>query len=85
MCLAKSFATLGFFTPTAGKPAFSDRNTSAALMPEAVTTSVCGAPVGLAGVGSSFPHCAFRKAGSLSKLRGSVQLLLSLMVRAAAC
>lgn len=84
MCFANNLATLGFFTPAFGSPAFNDRNTSAALIPDAVTTSVCGAPVGLAGVGASSPHCFFRKAERLSRVRGSVHVLVSLMVRAIA-
>lgn len=82
MCLANSFDTLGFITPTLGSPDFNDLKTSAALIPEAVTTIVCGAPVGLDGVGSSFPHCFLRNAERLSRALGLDQLLVSLIVRA---
>ena len=82
MCLANSLATFGFFTPSFGNPDFSDLKTSAALIPEAVTTRVCGAPVGLAGVACSFPPCFFKNGERFSKLRVSVQVLVSLMVHA---
>ena len=43
---------------------------------------VCGAPFALFEDGCRVAHCAFRKAESLSDVRGSVQLLVSRTVLA---
>lgn len=82
MCLANNLPTLGFLTPSLGRPALSDLQASAARIPDKVMMIVCGAPTGFFGVGSSDVHCDFRNADSLSVVRGSVQLLLSRTVRA---
>lgn len=82
ICFANNFETLGFFTPCLGRPVFRALNVSAALIPDAVTTMVCGAPVGVPGVGFKSVLCCFKNPAIFSSVRGSVQVVLSLMHRA---
>ena len=84
-CFANNLATSGFLTPSLGRPAFRDRHTSAARIPDAVIMMVCGAPGGFVGVAFRSPACFLRNAGSLSVTRGSVQLVLSFTLRATFC
>ena len=82
MCFANSLATFGSLIPSLGRPDLRDLHTSAARIPDAVTTMVCGAPTGFFGVGLSVLHCVFRNAERLSVVLGFDQLVLSRTVRA---
>jgi hypothetical protein len=82
MCFANNLATSGFLVPCLGRPLLRDLQRSAARIPDAVTTMVCGAPTGFFGVGSSEVHCFFRNADKLSVVLGSVQPVLSRTVLA---
>lgn len=69
--------------PCLGSPLLRDLQTSAARIPDAVTTMVCGAPGGFVGVGFKLVHCCFRKVERLSRVRDWLQLVLSRTVLAA--
>jgi hypothetical protein len=84
MCFANSLAIFGSLRlfGCLGSSDFRDLTISAARIPDAVTTMVCGAPTGFLGVGSSAVHCFFRNADILPVTRGPVQLVLSRTVLA---